>query len=505
MVYLVGAGPGDLGLITIKALDLIRSADVILYDRLIDPMLLFHARAGCALIDVGKSPDSHTCPQDEITTLLIKYGRQFKEVVRLKGGDPFLFGRGGEEAEKLREEGISFTIVPGVSALTAVPAYAGIPLTHRDYSSSIAAATGHGAGDKTSDPVQWEKLAAGVDTLVVFMGVGNLEYIIGELLKGGKSPDTPAALIERGTTPAQRTVIGTLADLAEIAQRESVKSPALLVIGKTVQLSEKLGWYHPGPLAGLRIGITRPIVQSRTFAERLSSLGAVPVLIPTIETVENLSAPEVTKALEQLDIFDYIIFSSSNGVDAFFHGLEKINRDARSLSGKIIGVIGPMTGEALLRHGIRPDLTARTFVAEGLLTELLSSSNVKGKRFLLVRSDIGRNVLFLGLRDAGAIVEDVAFYTTRTAELSSYSREQIRKGVPDMITFTSSSTVHCFFRQVGPEEMGRNIRIASIGPQTSKAILQYGKTPAIEAEEYTTEGLAKAILLKTDFSNDRYI
>ncbi|MFA6471592.1 MAG: uroporphyrinogen-III C-methyltransferase, partial [Candidatus Latescibacterota bacterium] len=404
MVYLVGAGPGDPGLLTIKALDLIRSADVILYDRLIDPILLFHARADCTMMDVGKGPESHTCPQDEITSLLVKYGRQDKKVVRLKGGDPFLFGRGGEEAEKLSEERIPFIIVPGVSALTAVPAYAGIPLTHRDYSSSIAAVTGHGAGDKSSDPVQWGKLSAGVDTLVVFMGVGNLEYIIGEMLKGGKSPDTPAALIERGTTPRQRMVNGTLATLVEIARHEKVKSPALLVIGKTVQLSEKLGWYQPGPLAGLRIGITRPIVQSKAFAERLSSLGAVPVLIPTIETVENISAPEVMEALEQLETYDYIIFSSSNGVDAFFHGIKKINRDARSLGGKIIGVIGPVTGEALHSHGISPDITARTYVAEGLLAELLSSSNPKGKKFLLVRSDLGRTVLSQGLRDAGASV-----------------------------------------------------------------------------------------------------
>jgi len=496
MVYLVGAGPGDPGLITVKALDLIRRADVILYDRLIDPLLLFHARADCTLIDVGKSANSHTCPQDEIISLLVEYGRCDSEVVRLKGGDPFLFGRGGEEAEKLKEEGIPFEVIPGVSALTAATAYAGIPLTHRDYASSVGVATGHGADDKTSDPVEWEKLASGVDTVVVFMGVGNLEYIAGRLLNGGKSPETPAALIERGTTPAQRVVTGTLATITETGRCEKVKPPALLIVGKTVSLSEKLSWYHPGPLAGLRIGVTRPLIQSLSFAERLTSLGAEPVFIPTIETVENLSSPEVKRALENLELYDYIIFSSANGVTAFFHGLEAKNLDARSLSGKIVGVIGPSTGEALLGHGIRADISAGTFVAEGLLDGLLASSNVEGMRFLLVRSDIGRSVLADGLRKAGALVEDTVFYSTRTARLSPYSLEQIKKGALDIITFTSSSTVHGFFSQVKPEELNGDVWIASIGPQTSKAISRYGKIPNVEAEEYTTEGLAKAILLK---------
>jgi uroporphyrinogen III methyltransferase / synthase len=494
MVYLVGAGPGDTGLITVKALDLIRSADVILYDRLVDPMLLFHARTDCILVDVGKRPDSHTHSQDEITDLLIEYGRQAKEVVRLKGGDPFLFGRGGEEAEKLHEEKIPFTIVPGVSALTAVPAYSGIPLTHRNYSSSVGVATGHSAEEKTEDPVEWKKLAAGVDTVVVFMGVGNLEYIVGELIKGGKSPETPAALIERGTTPLQRTVTATLTTIAEKAKREGVNAPALLVVGETVLLHDKLGWYQPGPLAGLRIGITRPITQSKGFAIRLSSLGAKPILIPTIATEENLSSPEVKKAIDRLGIFDFIIFSSAHGVDAFFKVLDNMKLDARSLGGKMIGVIGPMTGEALKSHGIKPDICASTFIAEGLLKELLSSSNVKEKKFLLVRSDIGRTVLSEGLRNEGAYVEDTAFYITKIAELSSYSLIQIKKGALDIITFTSSSTVHCFFKQIDPDEIGRNTIIASIGPQTSKTLLQYGITSFIEAEEYTTEGLVKAIL-----------
>lgn len=494
MVYLVGAGPGDPGLATVKALDLIRRAEVILYDRLIDPVLLFEARPDCTLVDVGKSSGEHTRPQREITDLLVEYGRQGLEVVRLKGGDPFLFGRGGEEAERLSAEGIPFVVVPGVSALTAATAYAGIPLTHRDRSSSVGVATGHAADDKLEDSVRWEKLAEGVDTVVVFMGVGNLDPITAGLLRGGKSPDTPAALIERGATPRQRTITGTLATIVEIARRERVKAPALFVVGNTVPLADTLGWFHPGPLAGLRIGVTRPRTQSRALAEKLAALGAEPVLIPTIETAETIDTPEVRKALIRIELFDYIAFSSANGVHAFFRALAGIGRDARALAGKNLAAIGPATAEALSGYGIRADMIAETFVAEGLLRTIRGAANIAGMHFLLVRSDIGRDALAQGLRESGAVVEDVVFYSTRAAELSPYARERVRRGDIDLITFTSASTVHGLFSQIPPEEIGPEVVLASIGPQTSKAIAGYGRTVDIEAAEYTVEGLVRAIL-----------
>ncbi|MHB9030905.1 MAG: uroporphyrinogen-III C-methyltransferase, partial [Candidatus Latescibacterota bacterium] len=356
MVYLVGAGPGDPGLITVKALDLLRRADVVLYDRLINSLLLFQVRSDCVMVDVGKISGNHSKTQDEITDLLVEYGRRGLEVVRLKGGDPFLFGRGGEEAERLADEGIPFAIVPGVSALTAVTAYSGIPLTHRDCASTFGAATGHAADSKDRDSVRWSKMAEGVDTIVVFMGVGNLETIVSGILKGGRSPRTPAALIERGATPAQRIMIGTLEDIGEKARAAQVAPPALFVVGETVSLAEKLSWYSPGPLAGLSIGITRPLAQSRSFSEKLAALGAEPVLMSAIETVKTIDTPAVRKTMEDLHLFDYVVFSSANGVDAFFQALWETGRDARALAGKIAAVIGPATGEALGRYGLRADL-----------------------------------------------------------------------------------------------------------------------------------------------------
>ena len=494
MVYLVGAGPGDPGLITVKALDLLRRADVVLFDRLIDSLLLFQVRPDCVMVDVGKSAGRHSKTQEEITDLLVEYGRRGLEVVRLKGGDPFLFGRGGEEAERLAKEGIPFVIVPGVSALTAVTAYAGIPLTHRDFGSTFGVATGHAADSKDRDPVRWSKMAEGVDTIVVFMGVGNLETIISGILKGGKSPSTPAALLERGATASQRIVTGTLEDIVEKARVEKVVPPALFVVGETVKLAGKLSWYHPGPLAGIHVGVTRPLAQSRSFSEKLAALGAEPVLMPAIETKETIDTPEVRKALEDLHRFDYVVFSSANGVDAFFSALRSTDRDSRSLAGKITAVIGPATGEALARYGVRADMIAETFVAEGFLETLLKKSIISGKRFLLVRSDIGRTVLAQGLKDAGAFVDDVAIYSTRSAKLSPYILERLAVDGVDIITFTSSSTVHGLFSQIPANALDRKTKLASIGPQTTRALLEYGATPDIEASEYTTDGLVNAIV-----------
>ncbi|MHB9028219.1 MAG: uroporphyrinogen-III C-methyltransferase [Candidatus Latescibacterota bacterium] len=494
MVYLVGAGPGDPGLATVKALDLVRRADVILYDRLIDPQLLFEARSDCTLVDVGKSSGDHSVPQREITELLVEYGRKELEVVRLKGGDPFLFGRGGEEAERLAEEKIPFAVVPGVSALTAVTAYAGIPLTHRGYSSSVGAATGHAADGKTPDSVNWRNLAAGVDTIVVFMGVGNLDSITSELMNGGRSPETPAAILEHGTTPAQRIVTGALGNIAQKAREEKVSPPALLIVGETVPLAAKLGWYRPGPLAGLRIGVTRPRAQSRALSGRLAALGAEPVLMPTIEIVETPDNPEVRKALDRLDLYDYLVFSSANGVNAFFRALRGTGRDSRALAGKTVAAIGPATAEALAGCGVKADITAESFIAEGLLEAVLEAANVTGMRFLIIRSDIGRNTLAEGLRNAGAVVEEAVFYSTRPAEIAPFVLDRIRRGDIAIITFTSASTVHGFFQGMPPETPGPDVLLASIGPQTSQAITEYGRQADIEAKEYTAGGLAQAIL-----------
>ncbi len=494
MVYLVGAGPGDPGLITVRGLDAIRGADVILYDRLIAPSLLFEAKPGCELVDVGKRAGRHTKPQDETTELLVDYGRRGLDVVRLKGGDPFLFGRGGEEAERLAEEGIPFAVIPGVSALTGVCAYAGIPLTHRDYASSVGIATGHAADEKNADPVRWEALAQATDTIVVFMGIGALEEIVRRLIAGGKSPETPAALVERGATPAQRIVRGTLGDIVERAEEEHVSPPALFIAGNTVPLSGTIGWYSPGPLAGLAVGITRPLDRSRSFIGRLSSLGAEPLLMPTIRTEDITGSAEVKKVIGRLELYDKIVFMSANGVNSFFRAIADKGLDSRALFGKTTAAIGPATAEALARHGIAADEVAATFIAEGLLERFAASADIRGIRFLLVRSDIGRDTLAKGLRDAGAVVEQAAFYSTRTERLTPYAISAVRNGGIHIVTFTSSSTVRGFFESVKPDELPQGIVLASIGPETSRTVRSYGLSAEIEAAVYTVGGLVDAIL-----------
>jgi len=367
VVYLTGAGPGDPSLITTGALELLRTAEVVLYDRLADPGFLLETPSGCILIDVGKSTGDHTRSQDEINALLLDYGRRYDRVVRLKGGDPFLFGRGGEEAEVLANAGIPFSVVPGVSALLAATAYAGIPITHRGHASSVGVATGHGARGKDGDPVRWRELARGVDTVVVFMGVGALETITGELMAGGMLPDLPAAVIERGATPRQRVITATLTTIADRIREENVNPPALFVCGPSVPLADRIGWYHPGPLAGLTIGVTRPAAQSKSFADRLRSLGAQPVMMPTIAVRHTLDRPDVHASMEQLAAFDTIAFSSVNGVDSFFAALERTGRDSRALAGKTLAAIGPATAESLKSRGLKADIEAATFIGEGLL------------------------------------------------------------------------------------------------------------------------------------------
>jgi uroporphyrinogen III methyltransferase / synthase len=500
MVYLVGAGPGDPGLITVKALDVLRKADVVIYDRLAYAGFLLETRHDCVLVDVGKSAGDHTKTQDEITDLIAEYGRNNQEVVRLKGGDPYMFGRGGEEAERLADEHIPFEIVPGISALNAVTAYAGIPVTHRDYASSFGVATGHAGKGNADDLVKWSKLAGGVDTIVVFMGVGNLDKIIAEITSDGYPDTTPCALVERGCTPLQRVITGTLATIFEQAKKENVKPPALFIVSRTVELAEKLKWFKPGPLAGLRIGVTRPLARSKAFSERLRSLGAMPIVMPTIETVETIDNQDVKRVMDKVDTYNHIVFSSTNGVDSFFRALKNKGKDARALAGKKISAIGPVTGDVLAGYGINADMTAETFVAEGLLDKLLSAGSVAGEKFLLVRSDIGRDALLRGLEAAGAAVDHAAFYSTRTAELRPYILEMIEKDEIDIITFTSSSTVDGFFSQIPENGLGENIKIASIGPQTTMAIERHGKTPDIEASEFTTAGLAHALL--TDYGKE---
>ena len=494
MVYLIGAGPGDPGLITVKALDLVKRADVILYDYLIGIELLDNAREDCELIDVGKSAGNHKKTQDETCDLLVEFGKKHSIVVRLKGGDPFTFGRGGEEAQILRKNGVPFEIVPGVSALSSVPAYAGIPLTHRDFASSVGFATGHGASGKSEDPIHWRELAGSVDTIVVFMGVGSMESIIGELKAGGRSGDTPAALVEKGTTSQQRVVAATLDTLKDRAAEENVKPPALLIVGNTVTLHDKIDWFYPGPLSGLRIGITRPAGRAAGFSDKLRKSGAEPVLMPTIKTVDTIDTPEVAGALDNLASCDSVLFFSANGVESFLRALKKKGMDTAVLDGKLVGAIGPATAEMLTDSGVTVNIRAKLFIAEGLLDAVQGQMNPEGKKFLLVRSDIGRDIVPEGLRNIGADVEDVVFYSTQQETVTPDVIKRIVRGEVDIITFTSSSTVNGYVDSMKGHDVPGSVKFASIGPETSKALQKHGIEPHITASEYTTDGLLDAIL-----------
>jgi uroporphyrinogen III methyltransferase/synthase len=480
-------------LITVRALDILKNADVVLYDRLVDPALLLETGGTCELVDVGKSAGDHAMPQQEITRLLISYGQRGGTVVRLKSGDPFLFGRGGEEAEALADAGIPFAVVPGVSALQAAAAYAGIPLTHRAYASSLGVATGHGADGTGGGGVRWRSLAEAVDTVVVFMGVSTLDTVTAELMAGGMDPKTPAAVIERGASPLQRVIGGTLAAIAGEARAARVQPPSLFVCGETAALASRLGWYRPGPLSGLRIGITRPFRQSGELARLLRGMGAQPLPMPAIAMTDR-RGEDVGHALASLDEYAIVAFVSANGVSSFFRALGETGRDARALAGKTVAAIGPATAGALRGAGITADVQARTFIAEGLVEALLEQCAVAGKRVLLVRSNLGRNTVAERLAEAGALVDQASFYETRPVRLRPYALALLSRGEIDIVTFTSASTVDGFFPQVDRAALPGTVRFASIGPETSAAIRKSGFEPSIEAAEYTAAGLAEAIL-----------
>jgi uroporphyrinogen III methyltransferase/synthase len=455
-VHLIGAGPGDPGLITVLGRERLAQADVVLYDRLIGEALLELARPDAELVYVGKSAQQHRLSQGEINDLLVEKARAGLDVVRLKGGDPFVFGRGGEEAQALVAAGVSFEVVPGISSPIAVPAFAGIPVTHRDVASSFAVVTGHRrqGGQKAAEGLglDWAALSR-IDMLIVLMGVGNLPVIARELLAAGRAPETPAALVHWGTTPRQRTVVGTLATIAERVDEEGLRPPAVLVVGDVVGLRReyRLSWFENRPLFGVRVLITRPRDKAGETAARLRSLGAEPIRFPTID----IRPPEDWRALDAAigrlssQQYDWLIFTSTNGVRFLWQRLEETSRDARALAGARLAAIGPVTSEALANRGLRADLVPERYVAEAILDEI---GPMEGQRVLLPRADIARPALSEGLRQAGARVDEIAAY--RTIPVSSYHAHRIRDmlaaGEIDVLTFTSSSTVRNFVSALDP-------------------------------------------------------
>jgi uroporphyrinogen III methyltransferase / synthase len=494
MVYIIGAGPGDAGLITLKGVDCLRLADVVIYDNLVNEELLKYAPQRARLIYAGKKGGDHTLPQDAMNDLLVKEALAGNVVARLKGGDPFIFGRGGEEAEVLAEHGVPFEIVPGVTSAIAVPAYAGIPLTHRGLTSTVAFITGHEDPAKEKSDINWQALA-GIGTLVFLMGVKNLAQIVESLVSHGKAPATPAALIRRGTTPGQETLSGTLADIVELARIKNFSPPAILVVGGVVGLRETLAWFDKKPLFGKGIVITRPERQADDLAQLLGGEGACPIHFPTIEIVPPPNWNALDKAIDRVEEYDWIIFTSANGVQAFFARLIDRGKDVRNLKGIKICCIGPATARQIEAKNIRVDLVPYEFIAEGIL-QSFAGMDLQRRKILIPRADKARDILPLGLKKMGAEVDVAAVYRTVN---SGRKKEELARLISEdkvhIITFTSSSTVTNFVEIMGADYMLPSfIRIACIGPVTAAAAKKAGFKVDISREEYTMEGLVRSLI-----------
>ncbi|MBI4297021.1 MAG: uroporphyrinogen-III C-methyltransferase [Chloroflexi bacterium] len=496
IVYLLGAGPGDPGLITVKAREVLSRADVVVYDRLINPRLLELARPDAELIYVGKEARLHTMKQEEIAALLVDKAKEGKMVARLHGGDPFVFGRGGEEAEVLAAAGVPFQIVPGVTSAVAVPAYAGIPVTHRRFASSVAFVAGHEMPDKGQSSLDWPRLATATDTLIFLMGSGNLGFIAEQLMRNGRDPQTPAAIIHRGTEPAQVVVQGTLANIVEKSRQAGLKPPVITVIGGVTTLRPILQWFDNRPLFGKRVLVTRTRRQASALSKLLIEEGAEPVELPVLEVGPPPDWGPLDKALGHLRNYDWIVFSSVHGVGHFFQRLNAKGKDARALGGAKLAAIGQATAQALEdQAALRPDLTPQDYSSAGLLAAF-KDMGVAEKRLLLPRALEVPPELERGLRGLGAQVEQVAAYQTSTPkEIDPEVKNRLLKGEIDVITFTSSSTVRHLLDILGKDgaSMINKATVACIGPVTSRTARDMGLRVDVESEEHTIPGLVEVM------------
>jgi uroporphyrinogen III methyltransferase/synthase len=490
VVYLVGAGPGDPGLMTARSLELIASADAVFHDRLIPPGALDGAREDAELVYVGKQPGVPSVPQEEIGARLVAAAKEGKSVVRLKGGDPFVFGRGGEEGEALRAAGVEFEVVPGVTAGVAATAYAGIPVTHRDDASAVAFVTGHEDPEKDEPALDWDALAAFPGTLVFYMGVKRLAENAAALIAGGRSPEEPAAAIERGTWPGQRTVGATLGTIAEAVERESVKAPALIVVGRVAARREDLAWLERRPLHGRRVVVTRARAQASGLAATLRGLGAEVVELPAIRIEPRLDAPEVREAAAAIGVYELVCLTSPNGVRLLFEAMAAADLDSRALAGVTVAAIGPGTARALAKRGVVADVVPERFVAEGLI-EALGEVDVDGARVLLARAADARDVLPEYFERRGAEVDVVALYETVREQPDAEAIVAAQSA--DYVTFTSSSTVTNLTEALG-ERFPSSARVVSIGPVTSDAARVAGLTVDVEAERHDIDGLLAVLL-----------
>jgi len=495
-VYLVGAGPGDPGLITVKGLECIQKADVLINDYLASPILLTYTPKNAEIIYVGKKAGDHCFTQDQINALMVEKARAGLTVVRLKGGDPFVFGRGGEEAEALIKAEIACEIVPGVTSAVAVPAYAGIPLTHRKCTSTLAIVTGHEDPTKEKSDIDWKALATGIGTLVFLMGVKNLPRIAHQLIHHGKRPDTPVALIRWGTTPKQKTVTGTLETIAERVVAAGLTAPAIIVVGDVVRFRKTLKWYEDQPLMGKTIVVTRARQQASQLMNRLAELGAECVEIPTIKVVPPQDTGPLESAIAGLATYEWLVFTSVNGVNFFFEHLFAAGKDARALHHLQTAVVGPATEKRLLGFGIKSDIVPENYQAESVV-KAFAGQDLLGKKILLPRAKKARSVIPVELAKLGAVVDDVTAYENHpVTDQADSLLTRLKEGSIDLVTFTSSSTVENFHALLPPDALGtlmNGVTIASIGPISADTARTLGFTVDIIPDAYTIPDLCEAI------------
>ena len=497
MVYLVGAGPGDYRLISMKAVDCLKMADVVVYDRLADDRILRWAPAEAEYIYVGKASSNHTMKQEDINQLLVDKAKEGKCVVRLKGGDPFVFGRGGEEGLLLRQNNLPFEIVPGITSAISVPAYAGIPVTHRAVATSFAVVTGHEDPTKGESNMRWEHLAMGVDTLVFLMGVANLPHITSKLIDNGRSADTPAAVIRWGTKPEQRTLITTVGKAAEDVAKNGIKPPAIFIVGEVVKLRDSLQWFDnlaQRPLFGKRILVTRARSQASKLTAKLENLGAEVIEVPAITITDPTDLyAALDQAIGQLQDYHWVMFTSANGVKHFFARLLQAGKDARALGYAKIVAIGSATAVELKKYGLVADVVPGEYRAEGII-EAMKGKLPPHAKILLPRAEEAREILPEKLREMGAEVDVVSAYRTVCAAADGEAlTSELNEGRIDMVTFTSSSTVKNLVNIIGSADVLNGVKTACIGPVTADTAKSLGIEPDIVAKEYTIDGLVEAI------------
>ncbi|OQW35100.1 MAG: HemD protein [Nitrospira sp. SG-bin1] len=496
-VYLVGAGPGDPGLLTLRGKECLEQADVVLYDYLANPILLAYVPDQAERIYVGRRGKGKYPEQEAINRLLIERAKAGNAVVRLKGGDPYVFGRGGEEAEVLASAGIEFEVVPGVTAAVAVPAYAGIPVTHRTLASTLTIVTGHEDSEKPTTALDWSRLAVNQGTVVFLMGMKNLSTITSTLMAEGRPGSTPVAVIRWGTRVSQQTVVGTLADIVDKAAAAHMEPPTVIVVGEVVRLRPQLNWFERRPLFGKRVLMTRAKEQAGELAARLAGYGAEPVEAPTIKIVPPLDWAPIDQAISELETYHWIIFTSVNGVDRFMTRLWANGFDARCLAGRRLCCIGPRTAQELERFGVRADVVPAEYQAEGVL-DMLTRQGVSNVRILIPRAEVARELLPDELRAAGAHVDVIPVYRTVAPDQDFREwRQELMDRQIHVVTFTSSSTVRNFITMLGGVEavkpLLRSVLIACIGPITAKTVEGYGLTVSIMPKENTIPAMVDAI------------